>query len=50
MYPFDPHHVRPLFPALSELVAGRQAVFFDAPGGTQVPQMVIDAISDYLTR
>lgn len=50
MYPFDPHHVRPLFPALSELVAGRQAVFFDAPGGTQVPQIVIDAISDYLTR
>ncbi|NCC33983.1 MAG: cysteine desulfurase-like protein [Chloroflexia bacterium] len=50
MYPFDPHYVRSLFPALSELVAGRQAVFFDAPGGTQVPQMVIDAISDYLTR
>ena len=28
---------------------GRQpAVFLDGPGGTQVPQRVIDAISDYL--
>lgn len=45
---FDPQTVRPHFPALAEQVAGRPAVFFDAPGGTQVPQSVIDAIGDYL--
>lgn len=50
MTSFDPHAVRPLFPALSEQVAGRPAVFFDAPGGTQVPQPVIDAISAYLSH
>ena len=47
---FDPHAVRPHFPALSEQVAGRPAVFFDAPGGTQVPQPVIDAIGSYLSH
>jgi cysteine desulfurase family protein (TIGR01976 family) len=36
------------FPALAQEVAGRPAVFFDGPGGTQVTQSVIDAISDYL--
>ncbi|NNJ12606.1 cysteine desulfurase-like protein [Chloroflexales bacterium ZM16-3] len=47
---FDPQSVRPLFPALAEEVAGRPAVFFDAPGGTQVPQPVIDAIAGYLAH
>jgi cysteine desulfurase family protein (TIGR01976 family) len=47
---FDPSAVRPLFPALAEEVQGRPAVFFDAPGGTQVPQSVIDAISSYLAH
>lgn len=47
---FDAQAVRPLFPALSQQIAGRPAVFFDAPGGTQVPQGVIDAISDYLAH
>jgi cysteine desulfurase family protein (TIGR01976 family) len=50
MSQFDPHAVRPLFPALAEQVGGRPAVFFDAPGGTQVPQAVIDAIGAYLTH
>jgi cysteine desulfurase family protein (TIGR01976 family) len=50
MPPFDPHAIRPLFPALSQEVAGRPAVFFDAPGGTQVPTPVIAAISDYLAH
>ncbi|MBX0330376.1 cysteine desulfurase-like protein [Oscillochloris sp. ZM17-4] len=50
MTQFDPHAVRPLFPALAEQVAGRPAVFFDAPGGTQVPQSVIDAIGGYLAH
>ena len=42
--------VRAQFPALSQTVNGHPATFLDGPGGTQVPQRVIDAISDYLTR
>lgn len=41
--------VRSQFPSLSQTVNGLPAVFFDGPGGTQVPQCVIDAIADYLT-
>lgn len=37
------------FPSLAQTVNGHPAVFFDGPGGTQVPQRVIDAISNYLT-
>jgi cysteine desulfurase family protein (TIGR01976 family) len=40
--------VRSQFPSLSQTVNGQPAVFFDGPGGTQVPQRVIDAISHYL--
>src|SRR5579864_2120801 len=40
--------VRAQFPALSQTVNGHPAVFLDGPGGTQVPQRVIDAISNYL--
>ncbi|MCS6888893.1 MAG: cysteine desulfurase-like protein [Chloroflexus sp.] len=47
---FDPTTIRPLFPALAQEVAGRPAIFFDGPGGTQVPQTVIEAISRYLAR
>lgn len=50
MQPFNPMTIRPLFPALAQKVAGRPAVFFDGPGGTQVPQSVITAITDYLTH
>jgi cysteine desulfurase family protein (TIGR01976 family) len=42
--------VRSQFPALTQTVNGRPAVFLDGPGGTQVPQRVIDAIADYLSR
>src|ERR1700719_3008817 len=46
--------VRSQFPALSQTVNGPSghypAVFLDGPGGTQVPQPVIDAISVYLSR
>src|SRR5437016_14610727 len=45
---FDIAWVRAQFPALSQTVNGQPAVFFDGPGGTQVPQRVIDAIGDYL--
>jgi len=42
--------VRSQFPSLSQTVNGQPAVFLDGPGGTQVPQRVIDAISDYLAH
>ena len=42
--------VRSQFPALNQTVNGHPAAFLDGPGGTQVPQRVIDAISDYLRR
>ncbi|HEY53108.1 MAG TPA: cysteine desulfurase-like protein [Caldilineae bacterium] len=49
MTPYDPTSVRPLFPALAQTDEhGQPLIFFDGPGGTQVPQRVIDAISDYL--
>ncbi|HZQ22874.1 MAG TPA: cysteine desulfurase-like protein [Terriglobales bacterium] len=47
---FDFATVRAQFPSLAQQVNGHPAVFFDGPGGTQVPQRVIDAISDYLCR
>ena len=44
----DLTHIRAQFPSLSQLVNGHPAAFLDGPGGTQVPQRVIDAISNYL--
>src|ERR1700679_352733 len=44
----DSVSVRSQFPSLSHTVNGHPAVFLDGPGGTQVPERVIDAISDYL--
>jgi cysteine desulfurase family protein (TIGR01976 family) len=46
--PLDLDWVRSQFPSLSREVNGRPAAFLDGPGGTQVPQRVIDAISEYL--
>lgn len=42
--------VRSQFPSLAQRVNGQPAVFLDGPGGTQVPERVIDAISDYLKQ
>jgi cysteine desulfurase family protein (TIGR01976 family) len=42
--------VRSQFPSLAQSVNGTPAVFLDGPGGTQVPQRVIDAMADYLAR
>ena len=42
--------VRSQFPSLAQTVNGHSAIFLDGPGGTQVPQRVIDAISGYLRR
>jgi selenocysteine lyase/cysteine desulfurase len=46
--PLDLAWARAQFPSLSQTVNGHPAVFFDGPGGTQVPQQVIDAISNHL--
>jgi len=48
MTSFDIDWVRSQFPALGMKVNGHPAAFFDGPGGTQVPQRVIDAMSGYL--
>jgi cysteine desulfurase family protein (TIGR01976 family) len=42
--------IRAQFPSLAQTVNGHPATFLDGPGGTQVPQRVIDAISHYLSR
>jgi cysteine desulfurase family protein (TIGR01976 family) len=46
----DVEWARQQFPSLRQTVNGQPAVFFDAPGGTQAPQQVIDAISEYLSK
>ena len=47
---FNVEKVRRQFPALQEAFNGRQAVFFDSPGGTQVHESVVAAMVDYMTR
>jgi cysteine desulfurase family protein (TIGR01976 family) len=47
MSTFDVEAVRARFPALSVAHAGRPMAFFDGPGGTQVPDSVIEAVSRY---
>jgi cysteine desulfurase family protein (TIGR01976 family) len=42
--------IRAQFPSLAQTINGHPAAFLDGPGGTQVPQRVIDAISKYLSR
>ena len=42
--------IRTQFPSLAQTVNGHPAIFLDGPGGTQVPQRVIDAIRHYLSR
>jgi len=44
---FDVDALRAEFPALARQQDGRVVAFLDGPGGTQVPQRVIDAVSDY---
>src|SRR5262245_14846281 len=43
-------YCRRQFPALSRRVGERPVAFFDGPGGTQVPQRVIEAVSHYLAH
>jgi len=50
---FTPEHVaacRAQFPAFTREVNGQPAIFLDGPAGSQVPQSVIDAMSDYLAH
>lgn len=44
----DLRWARAQFPSLTQIVNGNPAAFLDGPGGTQVPQRVIDAIANYL--
>src|SRR5438477_2424010 len=46
---YDVAKVRSLFPGLSREQDGQPIVFADCPGGSQVPQQVIDAMSSYLS-
>jgi len=50
MADFNVAWARAQFPALAQEVNGHPAVFFDGPGGTQVPERVIAAMRDYLVR
>jgi cysteine desulfurase family protein (TIGR01976 family) len=47
MTTFDVDAIRARFPALSLTNDGRPMAFFDGPGGTQVPDSVIEAVSRY---
>jgi len=40
--------IRRCFPALARIHNGYPVAYFDGPGGTQVPQMVVEAMNDYL--
>lgn len=46
----DTQVIRAQFPALTQELDGQPVVFLDNPGGTQVPQAVIDALSAYLRQ
>jgi cysteine desulfurase family protein (TIGR01976 family) len=47
MTAFDVEALRRRFPALAIEDGGRPVALFDGPGGTQVPDSVIEAIGDY---
>ena len=40
--------IRLQFPALERVHNSHSVAYFDAPGGTQTPQVVVDAVADYL--
>lgn len=50
MLGFDVEWLRKQFPGLAQTVNHRPAIFFDGPGGTQVPGTVIEAMSEYLIQ
>ncbi len=40
--------IRSQFPALERTHNGKPVAYFDGPGGTQVPRVVVEAMNDYL--
>lgn len=50
MTTLNPSAIRAQFPALRREENGSPVAWFDGPGGSQVPQSVIDAISTFLTQ
>jgi cysteine desulfurase family protein (TIGR01976 family) len=46
----DAGAIRDQFPALQRRVNGKPAIYLDGPGGTQVPQRVIDAMTAVMTE
>ncbi len=48
-FKFDVEFIRKQFPALERKIKGKPIAFLDCPGGTQVPQRVIDKVVEYLT-
>lgn len=48
MRSLDPTWMRSRFPALSQEIEGYIPVFFDGPGGSQMPGSVIEAMARYL--
>jgi cysteine desulfurase family protein (TIGR01976 family) len=46
--PFPLDTVRAAFPALTRVHRGHPVAYFDGPGGTQVPEAVVDAMAGYL--
>jgi cysteine desulfurase family protein (TIGR01976 family) len=40
--------IRTAFPALDRIHHGSPVAYFDGPGGTQVPRVVVEAMTDYL--
>jgi cysteine desulfurase family protein (TIGR01976 family) len=40
--------IRTAFPALQRISHGHHVAYFDGPGGTQVPRVVVEAMADYL--
>ena len=47
MQPLDLSSYRPYFPSLKQEIHGKQVIYFDNPGGTQVPLQVIDGMVAY---
>ena len=46
--PLHIDRIRAAFPALERMHGGHPVAYFDGPGGTQVPEVVVEALADYL--
>jgi cysteine desulfurase family protein (TIGR01976 family) len=42
--------IREDFPALARVHHGQRVAYFDGPGGTQVPRVVVESMADYLVN